>query len=68
MKEGKQYFKSKDIARESGLSPKQVGTTLFNMSKKKFSNIEISEYARSISITWKARILSFQEIIKRGVL
>ena len=68
MKEGTQYFKSKDIAKGSGLSSKQVGTSLFYMSKKKLGNIEIIEYARSISTTWKAKFLSFQEIIRRSTL
>jgi len=65
MKEGTQYFKSKDIAKGSGLSSKQVGTSLFYMSKKKLGNIEIIEYA---STTWKAKFLSFQEIIRRSTL
>jgi hypothetical protein len=52
--EGHEYFKSKYIAKDIGVSSKEVGTTLFNMSKKKLGGIKIIKYAQSLSTTWKA--------------
>lgn len=53
---GKEFFKSKYIAKETGLSPKQVGTTLFNLSQKQdIHGLEIKQYSVAISKTWRIR-------------
>jgi len=55
---GKCFFKSKYIAKELGLSPKQVGTTLFNLSQKQdILGIEIKPYSVAISTTWRIRLI-----------
>ena len=55
---GKEYFKSKYIAKETGLSPKQVGTTLFNLSQKQdILGLEIKQYSVAISTTWRIRLV-----------
>jgi hypothetical protein len=53
---GKEYFKSKYIAKEVGLSPKQVGTTLFRLSKQRdVHGIEIVAWSESLSTTWRIK-------------
>ena len=49
-----EFFKSKHIAKDIGLTSKEVGTSLLHMSKKKLGSIRIIKYARAISTTWKA--------------
>jgi hypothetical protein len=53
MREGKQYFKSKHIAQDIELTPKEVGQSLLMMSEKDTGNFKIIKYAKSISTTWK---------------
>ena len=52
MGEGKQYFKSKYIARDLGLSPKEVGTNLKILSDV-CTNLKIEKWSYSKSTTWR---------------
>jgi hypothetical protein len=52
--EGHSFFKSKYIAKDTGLSAKQVGTTLLKLSKKQdITNLEIKQWSCSLSTTWR---------------
>ena len=54
VKTGKMYFKSKNIAKEVGMSPKQVGATLFRLSQhKKIRGLEVVPWSSSISTVWR---------------
>jgi len=50
--EGKQYFKSKYIARDLGLSPKEVGTNLKILSDI-CPTLKIEKWSYSKSTTWR---------------
>jgi len=52
MGEGKQYFKSKYIARDLGLSPKEVGTNLKILSDV-CTELKIEKWSYSKSTTWR---------------
>jgi len=52
MGEGKQYFKSKYIARDLGLSPKEVGTNLKILSDM-CTELKIEKWSYSKSTTWR---------------
>lgn len=49
---GKQYFKSKQIAEATDLSPKQVGVHL-GILKEKTQDLEIEKWGYSTSTTWR---------------
>ncbi|MBO4354681.1 MAG: hypothetical protein J5788_00510 [Methanomicrobium sp.] len=49
---GKRYFKSKYIAKDLGLSPKEVGTNLAILAET-CSELEILRWSYSNSTTWK---------------
>lgn len=54
VKNGKMYFKSKNIAKEVGSSPKQVGATLFKLSQnKKTRGLTVEPWSSSISTVWR---------------
>lgn len=54
VKSGKMYFKSKNIAKEVGSSPKQVGATLFRLSQqRKVKGLEVVPWSSSLSTTWR---------------
>lgn len=54
VKTGKMYFKSKNIAKEVGSNPKQVGATLFRLSQhRKVKGLEIVPWSYSLSTTWR---------------
>jgi transcription initiation factor IIE alpha subunit len=54
VKAGKMYFKSKDIAKEVGMTPKQVGMTLFRLSQhKKIRGLAVVPWSSSISTVWR---------------
>jgi hypothetical protein len=54
VKSGKMYFKSKNIAKEVGSSPKQVGATLFRLSQhKKIQGLAVEPWSSSISTVWR---------------
>lgn len=52
LKAGKHYFKSKYIAKDLGLSPKEVGTNLAILSDI-CDEVEISRWSYSNSTTWR---------------
>jgi len=55
MEKGKQYFKSRQMSKEIGdLSSKEIGQTLFRMSKKKIG-ITIERHSYSLGTTWKVQ-------------
>ena len=49
---GKQYFKSKYIAKDLGLSPKEVGTNMAILSGI-CDELDISRWSYSNSTTWR---------------
>lgn len=49
---GKQYFRSKNIATELGLSSKEVGVQLSKLSDES-EEVTIEKWSRSRSTTWK---------------
>ena len=49
---GKHYFKSKYIAKDLGLSPKEVGTNLAILSEI-CEELDISRWSYSNSTTWR---------------
>ncbi|MGC9434730.1 MAG: DUF7123 family protein [Methanomicrobiales archaeon] len=49
---GKTYFKSKYIAKDLGLTPKEVGTNLAILSEI-CEDLEISRWSYSNSTTWR---------------
>ncbi|NYT05225.1 MAG: hypothetical protein GKC04_02460 [Methanomicrobiales archaeon] len=49
---GKHYFKSKYIAKELGLSPKEVGTNLAILAEI-CEELDISRWSYSNSTTWR---------------
>ena len=51
---GKHYFKSKYIARELGLSAKEVGINLAILAQT-CDELEISKWSYSNSTTWRVR-------------
>ena len=51
MKEGKNFFKSKHIARETGLSSKEVGTNMGILAES-CPKCTIRKYSYSNSTTW----------------
>ncbi len=51
MKEGKNFFKSKYIARETGLSSKEVGTNMGILAEN-CPRFTIQKYSYSNSTTW----------------
>jgi hypothetical protein len=51
---GHNYFKSKYIAKDTGLSARRVGAILFKLSQNpKIKDIEIKQYSTSLSTTWR---------------
>ncbi|MDD4126662.1 MAG: hypothetical protein PHV39_03120 [Methanomicrobium sp.] len=52
LEKGKRYFKSKYIAKDLGLSPKEVGTNLAILAEI-CEELEISRWSYSNSTTWK---------------
>lgn len=52
LKAGKHYFKSKYIAKDLGLSPKEVGTNLAILSGI-CDELDISRWSYSNSTTWR---------------
>ena len=52
LEKGKRYFKSKYIAKDLGLSPKEVGTNLAILAEI-CDELEISRWSYSNSTTWK---------------
>jgi hypothetical protein len=50
---GKMYFKSKYIAEEIGITPKQVGATLFRLSERRIRGIKVMQWSSSNSTTWQ---------------
>lgn len=52
LKVGKHYFKSKYIAKDLGLSPKEVGTNLAILSDI-CDELDISRWSYSNSTTWR---------------
>ncbi|MDD3977243.1 hypothetical protein L1994_05120 [Methanomicrobium antiquum] len=52
LEKGKRYFKSKYIAKDLGLSPKEVGTNLAILAEV-CEELEISRWSYSNSTTWK---------------
>jgi DNA-binding Lrp family transcriptional regulator len=49
---GEQYFRSKNIADQLGLSPKQVGTRLPKLDEET-DDVEIEKWGRARSTTWR---------------
>jgi len=49
---GEQYFRSKNIAEQLGLSPKQVGTRLPKLDEET-DDVEIEKWGRARSTTWR---------------
>ena len=49
---GEQYFRSKNIAEQLGLSPKQVGTRLPKLDEQT-DDVEIEKWGRARSTTWR---------------
>ena len=52
IKEGKRFFKSKYIARDLGMSPKEVGTNMKILSDE-CSDLLIEKWSYSKSTTWR---------------
>lgn len=52
LEKGKHYFKSKYIAKDLGLSPKEVGTNLAILAEI-CEELEISRWSYSNSTTWR---------------
>jgi hypothetical protein len=52
IKEGKQFFKSKYIARDLGMSPKEVGTNMKILSDE-CDDLHIEKWSYSKSTTWR---------------
>ncbi|MBP2132312.1 hypothetical protein J2128_000233 [Methanomicrobium sp. W14] len=52
LEKGKHYFKSKYIAKDLGLSPKEVGTNLAILAEI-CDELEISRWSYSNSTTWR---------------
>jgi hypothetical protein len=52
LRKGKHYFKSKYIAKDLGLSPKEVGTNLAILSEI-CEELDISRWSYSNSTTWR---------------
>jgi len=52
LKEGKQFFKSKYIARDLGMSPKEVGTNMKILSDE-CKDLLIEKWSYSKSTTWR---------------
>jgi hypothetical protein len=52
LKEGKQFFKSKYIARDLGMSPKEVGTNMKILSDE-CEDLHIEKWSYSKSTTWR---------------
>ncbi|MBN2733610.1 MAG: hypothetical protein JXQ82_01980 [Methanomicrobiaceae archaeon] len=52
LEKGKRYFKSKYIAKDLGLSPKEVGTNLAILAET-CKELEISRWSYSNSTTWR---------------
>ena len=52
LKEGKQFFKSKYIARDLGMSPKEVGTNMKILSDE-CEDLRIEKWSYSKSTTWR---------------
>ncbi|RJT07097.1 hypothetical protein [Halococcus sp. IIIV-5B] len=52
--DGKVYFKSRQIAAELGLSPKEVGANMAGIQERDEDlNLIIEKWGRSKSVTWK---------------
>lgn len=49
---GERYFRAKNIAKQLGLSPKQVGVRLPRLAEKS-EEMEIEKWGRARSTTWK---------------
>ncbi|MFB6070270.1 MAG: hypothetical protein ABEJ76_04540 [Halanaeroarchaeum sp.] len=49
---GEGYFRAKNIAEALGLSAKQVGVRLANLSEKS-EDVDIEKWGRSRSTTWR---------------
>ena len=52
---GKRYFRSKNIADNLGLSPKQVGARLPKLNEES-DDVEIEKWGRARSTTWRIRL------------
>ncbi|MHC1626203.1 MAG: DUF7123 family protein [Methanoculleaceae archaeon] len=52
---GRRYFKSKYIAKDLGLTPKEVGTNLAILSEI-CEDLEISRWSYSNSTTWRVTL------------
>jgi DNA-binding Lrp family transcriptional regulator len=49
---GEQYFRSRAIAEQLGLSPKEVGTRLPKLDEES-DEVDIEKWARARSTTWR---------------
>lgn len=58
LNKGKHYFKSKYIAKELGLSPKEVGTNLAILAEI-CEELDISRWSYSNSTTWRVTARAF---------
>jgi Mn-dependent DtxR family transcriptional regulator len=52
---GEQYFRSKNIAEQLGLSSKQVGVRLPELAEKS-EEVDIEKWGRAKSTTWKVTL------------
>lgn len=59
LKKGNHYFKSKYIAKDLGLSSKEVGTNLGILSGE-CKNLKIEKWGYSKSTTWKIELMATQ--------
>ena len=57
IKQGKQFFKSKYIARDLGMSPKEVGTNMKILSDE-CPELKIEKWSYSKSTTWRVETAS----------
>jgi hypothetical protein len=57
IKEGKRFFKSKYIARDLGMSPKEVGTNMKILSDE-CGDLRIEKWSYSKSTTWRVESAS----------
>ncbi len=67
LNEGKRFFKSKYIARDLGLSPKEVGTNLKILSDV-YPYLSIERWGYSKSTTWKIEFSSRRLLNSRMIL
>ena len=67
IREGRQFFKSKYIARDLGLSPKEVGTNLKILSDI-YPYLRIERWGYSKSTTWKIELTGRSLLGKRSFI